>query len=555
MRNLRKAIAMLLCGTTAISCAVAAGCSAGGGGNKEGTFTVYALHKGYGIDWCETLLEEFQKQSWVKEKYPDLKVAPLESNDLDAYPNNQMALGGANKFDLLFSSTAQGYNGDSSVLDITDSVYKSTVPGEGEKTVIEKMMPGFADANSFINTDGETRYSSFSYVNGMYGILYNETVMNDLGYTEDKVPVTTDEMIALMQEVKEKDGTHPKYPYKYSIINRNNGYSYQMFSTWWAQYEGLEEYTNFYYGISGDSYSVDVIKQKGRLEALKVMESFFDFNNGYLIDTNASINYLDAQLGLMQGRGLFHFNGDYFTTEMEVYKSQTRGDTIKFMKNPVISSIVENLSFYNEKDGNGKKISYTDLSAEKRKQYDEKLALMIRDIDKNITECKHTDKGITQADYERVKQARSMVNSATTQAGIIPVSSKNQEVAIDFLRFMSTDVAYKAVLKATGGLSLPFDVDAKTVAADIYDTLDAAQKVKLDIYNNKTIPAVIVQEASSFKLGRAGLGPLKSLEYNGKVNFEAVFGTVDNPTTAQKVFDADVAYWSDARWNNTFYAD
>ncbi len=553
MRNLKRMMAMLLCGTTALSCAAAVGCIGGGNSTagKEGTLTVYALHKGYGVDWCKTLLEEFQKQDWVKEKYPTLVVNPLESNENDPFTDNQINLGSASKFDLLFSAYTQKYNGDNAIVDITDSVYNATVPGEGETKVIDKMMPGFAEGNSFVNANGETRYGTFSYVNAMYGILYNETVLKELGYEGEEIPVTTGELIELMEEVKGKNKSDPNYPYTYSIVNRNNGYSYQMYSTWWAQYEGLEEYTNFYYGISDGSYTVDVIKQKGRLEALKVMETLFNGDNGYLIGNSASIDVFDAQLGLMEGMGLFHFNGDYFTTEMEKFKKPD-GDVIKFMKNPVISSIVEKLSFYNKADG-----TYSELSADKKKAYDEKLAMMIRDIDKNITECKYIDQGITQADYDRVKEARSMVNSATTQAGMIPASSKNQDIAADFLRFMATDVAYKAVLKATGGLALPFEYNVKEEAPEIYAELEPAQQVKLDIYNNKTIPAVIVQEANSFKLGRAGLGPLKTEEFNGKVAFEALFGTKDKDgkyKTAQEVYDNEIAYWSDDRWYNTFNA-
>ena len=534
-KNFKKVLTVALSATMAMSCLAATGCGGKGKGGTEGTLNIYVLRKGYGTDWCDAIIEKFKEQDWVKEKYPNLKIETTYMPD-DRQTEQEMNKGSVSKFDILFSQYTQGYSGNVNVLDITDSVYNSQVPGESIK-VKEKLVDGFLEANSFKNELGETRQSTFSYVNGMYGILYNADLLEELNF---EVPVTTDEFLDIMQTVKEWNGTNDKYKYTYSIANRANGYCFPMFSTWWAQYEGKAGYENFYKGKVGPETSKNVLKQQGRLESLEVLENLYKKSNGYL-HPDAQKAELEAwlvQREFMSGQGLFHFNGDYFTTEMELYKEDILADgydyEIRFMKNPVISSIVERLT------------SVKVAATAKGISNDEMLALLVRDIDNNEATCKYLADGVTAEDYDALKEARNMVNSSTVQAGMIPVWSKNQEIAIDFLRFMATDIACEAVIEKTKGLSMPFDYDVKTANKELYDTLDPVHQVKIDVYTNKLIPVTIVKEYSSFALGRAGLTPLASIMHNNKVAFESVFGAEGK--TAQEIYQDDINYWNDARW-------
>lgn len=509
--------------------------------DTEQTLEIYTLFKGYGVGWTEALIEEFKKQDWVQDKYPEL-IIEFGYDDIDATPHNKINMGkAANTVDLMFSSALTTYAGNPQIADITDSVYKSQVPGENV-TVIEKMLPGFAESNAYIAADGSTKYYNMTYVSGLYGILYNADILEDLGLS---VPLTTDHFIETMESVKKLNKTNPAYSQTYSIMSAaQDGYWYPMFSTWWAQYEGLGGYSDFYEGIYDNSISKDIFRQTGRLESLKVLESIFAYENGYVNPTALSDTWDIAQPGFLTGNGLFHYNGDYFVTEMETTKEALKEDgydyEIKYMKNPVISSIVDRLP------------SVKTTAASRGVSNDEMLRLLIAEIDGGSTATSYS--GVSEADYKSLTEARNMIQSSGSLTGIIPDYANGKEVAIDFLRFMATDIAFESVLAATKGLMLPFEYDVKEKNYALYETLDPAQKVKIDLYSDKVMPVVHIPQASSFILGKNGLRPLASIEYNNKVAFEANFGKSSNRDTAQGVFNGDIVYWNDTRWNQLISA-
>ncbi len=507
---MKKIVTTLMSAVMALGCVAAAGCGKTEGGSA-GTLNIYVLKKGYGTEWTHALKDKFLEQDWVKTKYPDLKVEITEDPNDSTY-NNELSKGKASKYDIMFSGYTQESNGDARLLDLTDSVYNAEVPGESVK-YIDKLVEGIADSNSYKNESGK-RYGSVTYVNGIFGIMYNKTKLEQLGFTE---PNTTDELFDIMQKVKSGNVPAGVYENTYSIVNSTNGYSYPMFSTWWAQYEGIEEYENFYEGTVKDDRSAEIFHQTGRLKSLEVLEQLFKSSNGYLIPGAAKTEVLDAQLALMEGKGLFHFNGDYFTTEMEMYKKEG-GDVIGMLKAPVISSIREHAD-----------CASIDNDAE--------LSALVAAIDAGATSFE----GVDQKAFDKVKEARSLVNSSTYESGMIPTWSVNQEAAIDFLRFMATDIAYEAVLEATGGLSLPFEYDLKSKNIELYNKLEPVHQTKIDLYSNSPI---IVKGYMSFDLGRSGLFPLKTEEENNKVAFESLFGSAETPKTAQEVYEAEYAYWT-----------
>ena len=399
---------------------------------------------------------------------------------------------------------------------------------------------------------------------GSYSIFYNETKLNEIapriGKTVDNiVPVTTDEMFNIMEQVKimnsdpstkfnygakNSEGYREGYPYTYSIMGANNGYEYSMFTMWWAQYEGLHNYENFYYGLVEDlggsaTQSKDVIKQQGRLESLQVLEQCFKYENGYYVPNPSEFTYLTSQIAMWAGDGLFHFNGDYLAEEMKPYYAnivkEAGPQTVRYMKLPVISSIVDRLP------------SIATAAVANNMTTDEMLAKLIRDIDKDIATCQV--EGVTKADYDALIEARKMVNVSSGQCGILPTWSTTQEAAIDFLRFMATDVANAAVTTGTGGLMMPFDYNYKEANPTGYATLLPGQKDKVDVFSNQVIPAVMVNGAECYPLGKAGLTPLKSLEYNGKVNFGQRFGEKGTKENALSIYNTDINYWTQELWD------
>ena len=524
------------------------------------TLDIYVLHTGYGHDWAEILKDEFLKQDWVKAKYPNLKVK-VGYNDMTGYLGKQMQLGSASKYDLMFAAYAFGYQQNANVVDLTESVYNSTVPGESVKFK-DKMNASIYDKYTF-NGDGKDKNTAVPFNMGSYSIFYNETKLNEIapriGKTVDNVvPVTTDELFYIIESVYQMNNNHETkfnfeaadangyqkgYPFEYSIMGANNGYEYPMFTAWWAQYEGLHNYENFYYGLVEDmggstTTSKNVIKQQGRLESLKVLEECFKYDNHYYVPNPAELDYLQAQVRVFSGKGLFHFNGDYLPEEMKPYyegiKDEAGDQVVRYMKLPVISSIVDRLP------------SIATAASAHDMTTDEMLAKLIRDIDNDIATCQVS--GVTKADYDALIEARKMIYISSGQCGILPSWSTTQEAAIDFLRFMATDVANAAVITGTGGLMMPFNYDYKENNPEDYANLLASQKDKVDLLSNKVIPAVMVNGGECYPFGKAGLTPLKSMEYNSKVNFGAVFGEMGAKETAQTIYQREIDFYTDELW-------
>ena len=118
---------------------------------------------------------------------------------------------------------------------------------------------------------------------GLAGILYNADLLAEYG----EVPVTTDQMLAIMAKITKDRG--------YSIIQSSNGtdgacYWEHLYPTWWGQYEGYEGYMSFWNGQVNGEYSKDIFKQQGRLESLKTLENVLGTKSKNLFFTQSKCN-------------------------------------------------------------------------------------------------------------------------------------------------------------------------------------------------------------------------------------------------------------------------
>ena len=83
---MRKLISMILGLALSLTATFAfASCGGnGGGGNKvsdtDETLQIYVWQGGYGTDWADSLIDSFQKQEWVKEKYPKPRLKKVKAN-------------------------------------------------------------------------------------------------------------------------------------------------------------------------------------------------------------------------------------------------------------------------------------------------------------------------------------------------------------------------------------------------------------------------------------------------------------------------------------------
>lgn len=541
-------LAVVLAGTMSLGA-----CNKSSGSDGEQNLDIYCLYKGYQDEWLTSTIELFKQQDWVKKKYPELKVTYTQDG-VQAMAMQKLSQGASmNKFDLMFSVLLTDFAGNNSlVADLTDSVYLSEVPGEPGVKVIDKipdyMLDSMAYEGAAAREDGYDTYYNTCYIEGAYGLMYNADILRQL---QKEVPVTSEEFIELCKYIMNNGYSYTvngetKESYA-SIMNASeNNYWNTAFELWWAQYEGYDEFVNFYKGIKDDERTNEVLEQRGRLRSLQTIERIFGEEwtktdgtemIGYGYESSHAINYIVCQTNFLSGNGVFHYNGDYFAMEMsktmDVLKQKGVDYDIRYMKMPVISSIVEKLAYRNGDEY----------------MSDAMLQQIIREIDNDVLYDESTAKtnGVSAEDFAIIAEARRIPlrNSGGTQTTVVPAYSPSKEVAFDFLRFMYTDIAIKNFYTSTEGIMFPVKYDVRQ-DAEVYDGLNKIQKSKLDLIAGTTnYPSYRLPTAETFPLGKAGLAPLTTFTQY----FEVAF-TVPKAqrTTAEMIYQDDIDYWNADTW-------
>ena len=532
---MKKWLSCVLALCCAFSAAVLSGC-----GKKvpdtEETLEVYVLDAGYGVNWCDDLLELFKQQEWVKEKYPNLQVV-FTYNNVRSYGSSRLEAGSrSNTIDLLFDIDLNKYNyagptGDFE--DLTDSVYNSTVPGEGDVKWIDKSTDSYDKSNLYADVTGTLEgdhYYMTSWVDGMVGFLYNETLLNNLNI---EVPRTTDQLLKACETIKSTvnnplNTTENGYCF---IQGKENTYWDYLHDIWWAQYEGIENYRNFWNGYDAATHtrSTKIFDQRGKLETLKVYESLLDYNKGYYNPSSSTYNFIQAQTLFLQGKAAFCVNGDWFDNEMRPYAEQIkkengRIDTIKMMRTPIVSALGEKLGITD--DELSAIVDYVDGTTAQEPEF-----TSTKSIAKNKV-------------INAVREARTVIYSlGPNHNAAIPKYANGKKVAIDFLRFMATDVANEQFIKTTNGVTLPFDYDVKTKNPTLYESLSPLQKSRLDYFASDKYETYTLPSTLSFPLAKYG-----GLKANVNEYYLSVFAAKGNTTMAQDIIDATKQAWTDSKW-------
>ena len=536
---MKKIITLLLAALLGLSC-LAAGCNKKkvDSGSPE-TLEVYIYNAGYGYEWVVKLLDAFAQEDWVREKYPNLQT-DYEKNEVENYASSMLeSSASTNRFEIIFGQNLNKYLGkNGKVEDLTEKVYKAKVPGE-DVTVEEKMYDSVRSSNVDPSVDEaqDAVYYTMTYASGMTGIAYNEDVLVDrLGM---KVPNTTDELIAVMKAVHDKNSTSSKYEgYEntYSLVTYgSSAYTNYMLNTWWAQYEGSDGFANYFsgYDVNTNSISAEVVEQKGRLKALSVLENIMSKNNGYtyLSPSSGREAYRQVQNMLVMGQGVFMANGDWFDNEMRSFcegLEQTQGycDTVKLMKTPVISSIIDQTPTI---------------------ENDAELSALISAIDAGETALKGEGYDVSQEDFDRILEARVVVYSiGPGHNAVVPKTAVGKEVAYDFLRYMATDKANRIYIETTRGASLPFDYDCKEEDPELFESLSPMQKDRLEYFNNYQAEIDLLPAPQSFPLVLyGGFAAFKSCANAPGYRFLNGESAGSYATAAEKLYYEDINYWQE----------
>ena len=503
----------------------------------ENCLDVYCHKAGYGVEWCKDLLKEFVKQDWVKEKYPGVSYT-FNSTDQDGYVKSKIEATNNNHFDLLFGFIGDKPADDSLLEELTQGVYKQNVPGENIKYE-NKIFSSYNDVNKYIdvsNLDAENRYFTTSWAGGMNGIFYNEDYLTALGFN---VPRTTDELTAICNAIYENrtDGDNTDAYEGYAFIQAKGlAYWVYMMPQWWAQYQGVSGYNDFWNGTYYGETSKEIFKQQGRLESLKLFETYLEYDKH--LDPQSmseSYTYKIAHGMFLRGQGVFHVNGDWFEYEMKDKKAEIKEKegidySIKLMRTPIVSAL-------------GTKLGITDAQ----------LAATVDYVDGVTSEA---PAGVSANAIAAVREARGVVHSiGAYHSSYVPSYAKEKDLAQDFLLFMATDKAQDIYMNATGGSNLPFEYDVKSKNPTLYASLSEMQKERLDYFNSNTVEISVLAEREAFPLARYGGLSEFSCSHS---DYIAWFSMNGNTKTAQSIYDDTLLYWGfnldgtsndNQRWN------
>lgn len=502
----------------------ASGCNSKKAKDGDEHLEIYVLNVGYGYEWADEMAKEFIELDWVKEKYPQVSYSLSYNDDWDFATNRLEAGGTVNTADIMFSSNLQRlYNttkdGNPVLTDLND-LMNEKVMGE-DVYYKDKIYPDYLKVNVNPDTD---HVMTVPWSSTMNAILYNQTIFESLGY---EIPVTTDEFINVLKQVKDRT-PDSVYGYDYAVIGCHNvNYWKNMFPVWWAQYEGLDGFNDYWNGVSEGKLSKDVFKQTGRLKALEAMDEILDGRNGYIDASSGVYEFMEAQTNFLMGKGIFYCCGDWFDYEMRKIAPGLKEHydyNIRAMRTPVVSSIIEKTSIKN----------------------DAELAALIREIDAGKAYSQLTV-SVSEKDYKTVKAARNIADfGGGLLNAAIPSYATASELAMDFLRFMATDRANEIYVSTTKGGSMGFIYDLEKNSPDAYEDITDMQKDKYALLNHKDVK--FLPNGEAFPLCyKGGLLANKAIEYN---SYEAVFGRTDDARkSAKELYEYDIEYYTDTRWN------
>lgn len=488
------------------------------------TLEIFIGNFGYGTEWLNDEIEAFKNQDWVKRDYPDLNIPKPRSNSNRGFTTAQIEAGAkANSIDLFFTVQSGGNldardNKGNYLYDDLVDFYNSEVPGEGIK-IKDKMKPDMLKSAHINRLDGTEFYYGVPWVDGITGLLVNREIVKELNGEDYVLPRTTDELVALAEKIKTAEQNKPEDERRTAIIlsTKMNEWA-QMFDIWWAQYDGVKSYENYFMGIDdNDQLSPEIFSQTGRLRSLEVVESLLSRKNGYT-NTAVGIDFTVAQSRFFMGEGVMMANGDWIENEMRSFTEDLHLDSdIVFMKTPVISSIIEKCETVPD-DGT--------------------LARIVQMINdgKSYEQTKEEIEDLSKKDYEKIREAGRINYQNEGHEARIPAYSKANKLAKDFLRFLATDEGISIFMKADKGVSTPYiyDVEKKLPEFSSFSNL----------FKNRIADAkdcIYLPHSTKFRLvNYGGLSALMMPDLEARFTAE----NVADKKTAEEIFNYDIEYYN-----------
>ena len=552
----KRLFALTMCVALTLTSAFAfVGCSAGNA-NDENTLEIQAYNRGYGMDGLNAVVEKF------KAKYPEINVIVEETTDTtvgkDIYSGPRAVStdlylhGGDNFFRVIRGGKVNidGVDYDNYFENLNE-VFEYVPEGES-KSIKEKMFPAY---ESFYNLkDGEEftedLYYGAPWMASIGGLVYNSKMFDRYGWA---IPVTTDELAKVSDAIiatdakstnKNSEGQSIKIAaFSYCLQDSYWSYVYQQ---WWAQYDGILKYNNFFDGKDENGvYTPAIGASDGRKEMLKVFDQLIGTykkegsnivkrSNVYCDPTLSTRSFIDTQatfLGAEASRvnnngattSAMMPNGDWLESEMYTNFGEMieRGEiAFKMLRTPVVSAI------RNHPDCEGTIENDAELSA------------LIKAIDEGNVSLSGEGYNVSQKAYDKIKEARNLTYANPRYTAYIPAFATGKGVAKKFLKYLYSDEGLTAWTNASKGQFLPFDYDWRKI-----DSISDFQKTKFDMVE-KTENFVLDSDKSAL-VNRGGLQSFYAYTpFESKFNVSSKNDYIDPETIFIENFNEINRLWS-----------
>ena len=419
MKVMKKVLSLLLVGIMVLACLT--GCGAkGGGGNKGGKGTkdieIRLLRQGFGNAWLEAVIKAFE------EKYPEYNVTYAETASTTAVKAT-FGLEDTDTYDLYFGPRIY----DTTYAEPLDDILDTKVAGES-KTIREKFQASYLAMETL-----NDKIYTLTWGGGIEGFVYNKELFKKAGITQ--LPRTSDELVTVCEILKDA-GITPLCHFN------SGGYYPHLAEAWWAQYDGVGTWQDFYNNPTKDK----MMAKDGRYKTIKALEKLVNPDN-VLLGSNAD-SHVAVQTKFLEEKAAIMLNGSWLSSEMS---NVDKMNDFVMMKTPVISSITD-------------KLTTVKTDAELRKLIDaiDKVTdgTEAEDVYKDGDNYKVNGKSVSKADWDYVKAARNtMPANYSGQVAFIPTYSNAKEGAKEFLKFLYSDEGYKVYMD-TLHVTMPLSLDS-----------------------------------------------------------------------------------------------
>lgn len=431
--KMKKVIALALVGLMVAGCLV--GCGSKKSGNKAANSTkdiqISYWRSGLGEDWLKNVIEGFEK------KYPEYNVEYTASASTPATTAG-WGLEETDTVDIYMS----GKLSETKWMEPLNDLLEKTADGD-TKPLKEKFQASYLEAEVI---DGN--YYGLTWGGGIIGFVYNKEMFKDAGIKQ--LPRTTDELVLICDTLNDADIT----PLCHFI---SDGYYSFMNNAWWAQYEGMDNWMDFWQNPTEDKMAT----KDGRYEVMKVHEKLNKESN-VLLGSNSDA-HVSMQTKFMEGQCAMMLNGSWLASEMSHVGKM---DQFEMMKTPVISSITKKLDSVKTEPELRKLITAIDSVTDGTKTEDS-----YKDGDNYLVE----GKSVSAHDWEYVRSARNMtpINYTGTTCHI-PNYSNAKDGAKLFLEYMYSDEGYSIYLD-TLHIAMPLNLSEGEIKTDEWNSFEKNQ--------------------------------------------------------------------------------